>query len=299
MTRYRWRSIDGKDVKIDFKMGNDWDDRVRILQDIYQTMPPFDPEMLKSVFGVDMAGTEEERYGTRAAEPTMIKCPGCGVDMEAVHFKPFAANGNFCPKCIREKERRENEVNIELEGNDEGDAFFVSTEVNEKAMGPSRFGPGVFPKMGLKVTRKELEYLVTEGAKMLEWKAGKDLSLNPSNLPTRADLVNAVQNAMDTHPIAKEDRTFARFLSAIETSRSYSAWLPEEHRVGADRDLKFIERRMEELLMFRRFIKSFVAKFRSRPGAAHAATEMFMNVMNFVRMIKETTGIDLEGSDET
>src|SRR5271165_4961106 len=97
------RRIDGKDVKIEFKMGNDWDERARILQDIWS----FDPETLKSVFG----DGPEHFKSEPTTEPTMIKCPGCGVDMEAVHFKPFA-NGNFCPKCIREKERRESEVNI-------------------------------------------------------------------------------------------------------------------------------------------------------------------------------------------
>lgn len=122
-------------------------------------------------------------------------------------------------------------------------------------------------------------------------------NLNPANIPTRAKLADAVRDAMNAHPIAKEDRSFARFLQALEVMRTYLSWLPEEHREGGDRDLKYIERRLEELLMFRRFLKSFITKFRNRPGAAMAATEMFSNVMSFVRMLKETTGVDLEGSD--
>lgn len=188
------------------------------------------------------------------------------------------------------------EVLIELEGNDEGGALFVSREVAaEKTIQDFSFGS----KVGLCLNRKEIEYLVVTGAKMIGWQAGQDLNLNPSNLPTRAKLADAVRDAMNAHPIAKEDRAFARFLQALEVMRTYLSWLPEEHREGGDRDLKYIERRLEELLMFRRFLKSFITKFRNRPGAAMAATEMFSNVMSFVRMLKETTGVDLEGSDDT
>ncbi len=189
------------------------------------------------------------------------------------------------------------EVLIELEGNDEGGALFVSREVAAEKTIQDHFSFG--SKVGLCLNRKELEYLVATGAKMIGWQAGQDLNLNPSNLPTRAKLADAVRDAMNAHPIAKEDRSFARFLQALEVMRTYLSWLPEEHREGGDRDLKYIERRLEELLMFRRFVKTFVEMFRSRPGAAMAATEMFSNVMSFVRMLKETTGVDLEGSDDT
>ena len=221
------------------------------------------------------------------------KCGGCGVGLlSGVEFHTFSEGPPLCSACVRVWARTEN---VEIGVNATGQFELIVRQIHPDV---KTIRSWTVLSTNVILTRDELERIVLKGSELFGWVAGPDMNLNPSNLPTRAKLVESVEAATNTHPVVKSVPSFARFIRAIEVLRVYCTWLPSEHRAGVDRDLAFIERRLEELLMFRRFLREFLNKFSNQPAAPVSAHAMFSTVMRFVEMLKETTGIDLTGKDE-
>jgi hypothetical protein len=143
------------------------------------------------------------------------------------------------------------------------------------------------------LTRSEVKHLTTILSSALGWTAGPDLRLNPSNLPTRQDLYNAVEKMQvgyETYETTPETRRMFTTLALLE---QYIAWLPGEHRVRAEADLRFMQRRVEELILCYDMIRKFRAIFTGTILRPTSAQEMFNFITSFVRALKERTGVDL------
>lgn len=147
----------------------------------------------------------------------------------------------------------------------------------------------------ISLTHKELEFLVTHGAQLLGKEVTDIGNLDPSKIPTRAQMEHELDHAYHHHPLASMPG-FRRFLQTITLLRQYISWLPDRHRMAAENDIKFIERRLEELAMFRDFVRS-LKSYGSRVMSPATSSEMYQETLVFVRRIAEAVGIDLWGNE--
>jgi hypothetical protein len=140
------------------------------------------------------------------------------------------------------------------------------------------------------MTRAEVEHLAKIMAGALGWAVGPDLRLNPSNLPTRAELFDAVSRARVDIP---DEPELNRATTSLAILKEYCAWLPDIHRMRAEADLQFIARRMEELVSCYSMLRKFRQLFSGRPADTSGMQDMFAFINAFVNELKERTGVVL------
>jgi hypothetical protein len=199
-----------------------------------------------------------------------MRCIFCGKDVRATTVTAFDDHGpGICAKEWTHKQRIEQDEN-------NPDLFSLYEEG----------GPSV------PLTRSEMEHLVGIMCSALKWTAGPDLNLNPSHIPTRHALYEAVAKSELRQTFVSEFPDLGRVATALAIQEQYNAWLPEQHRVPADYDLKYLARRMEELVRCYHFFRD-LKRFQNQTLSSNAAAQLWSLIRQFVGMLKQITGTDL------
>jgi len=142
------------------------------------------------------------------------------------------------------------------------------------------------------LSRKEVEYLIKILSIAIGWQSGPDLNLNPSKLPTRAELHHACEQATLPGSDSRVHDAIRRCVLSLTILESYTAWLPESHRIPVDRDLKYIARQVENLAT----IYDAISQWEVFRGAAMndlLAHQLWSQISRLVRTIAESTGTEL------
>lgn len=183
---------------------------------------------------------------------------------------------------MSEKRDEPEPIRVSVEVTSDGRFLFVFPEQASYA-GKARFTE--------RVTQHELEFLVRTAATYLGWQSGPDLRFNENKLPTRAMLEHIIDRGWQDSPL-KDEPGARRAYVALETFRAYAPWLPDQHRVRYENDIKFLERRFEELYMYRRFFRE-IRSFRSMVMSPASVAQIWQAITTFTRSVFESVGIDL------
>ena len=201
-----------------------------------------------------------------------MRCIFCGKDVRATTVTSFDDHGpGICVKDWTHKQRIEQDEN-------NPDLFSLYEDGEGGASVP--------------LTRSEMEHLVGIMCSALKWTAGPNLNLNPSKLPNRAELYAAVAKSELRQTFVVENPELGRVATSLVILEQYCAWLPDQHRIVAENDLKYIARRMEDLVRCYQFFRD-MRRFQQHLITQQTAMEMWSLMRQFVGMLKQITGTDL------
>lgn len=209
------------------------------------------------------------------------RCPECGG-----YLTSFPHTQGRCPVAEKRTAPKEKPIKVGIDVDSKGEFEIWST--NE---GTHRPQFAADPETRFACKQHELEFIVSTGARLLGWEAGPNMRLNPSNIPTRAQLAEAIDRGIANHPLAKEPG-FRRYWTAVEILRAYATWLPDSHRLGLERDLQHLSARIEETVILRNLVRA-LRRFTDARLEPSTAVNMLHTARSYADQIKHMTGVDL------
>ncbi len=180
-----------------------------------------------------------------------------------------------------------------VHGEDHGAGFCSTVKISIEPAGEQGFSVGIGNDPSTShqyMTKGDLLLMQKKIAKALD-EPNPDLTLNPSRLPTRAQLYDVVSKSELNNDIPAHPQMM-RVVYAMGCLRVYCNWLPEQHRVFAERDLEYIARRLEDLTMCLKFFQE-IRKWNGLLVRRETAQQIMSEVSGFVQMLLERTGLRL------